>query len=144
MLLREIRDREQVCLERGRGLDVRPVPQPVLARVGDVDEVGAEGAGLAQSRDDPVCAEHQRAVQRRAPVTVGGYATALMLVRGSDLIATVPERHTGVLRKALVTLSLPFAMDPVTVSLLWHPRMDADPAHRWLRDSVRAACSGSA
>ena len=78
--------------------------------------------------------------ERRAVVTVGGYATALTLVRRSDLIATVPERHTGVLRDGLFTFALPFAMDEVTVSLLWHPRMDADPAHRWLRDCVKAAC----
>jgi len=80
-------------------------------------------------------------LRRQAPVTVGGYATALMLVRSSDLIATVPERHTGVLRQGLATLALPFAMEEVAVSLLWHPRMDADPAHRWLRECVRAACA---
>jgi len=80
-------------------------------------------------------------LQRQTPVTVGGYATALMLVRSSDLIATVPERHTGVLRKGLVTLALPFAMEEVAISLLWHPRMDADPAHRWLRGCLRAACA---
>jgi len=27
------------------------------------------------------------------------------------------------------------------VSLLWHPRLDGDPAHRWLRGCVRAACA---
>jgi len=25
--------------------------------------------------------------------------------------------------------------------MLWHPRMDADPAHRWLRDCVRQVCA---
>jgi DNA-binding transcriptional LysR family regulator len=78
---------------------------------------------------------------RRVSVTVGGYATALMLLRNTDLIATVPERHTCVLRNGLFTFALPFAMDDVTVSLLWHPRMDADPAHRWLRDCVRSVCA---
>jgi hypothetical protein len=28
-----------------------------------------------------------------------------------------------------------------TVSLLWHPRMDGDPAHRWLRTCVRDVCA---
>ncbi len=27
-----------------------------------------------------------------------------------------------------------------SVSLLWHPRLDADPAHRWLRGCVRSCC----
>jgi hypothetical protein len=31
-------------------------------------------------------------------------------------------------------------MPDITVSLLWHPRMDADPAHRWLRLCVRDVC----
>jgi DNA-binding transcriptional LysR family regulator len=31
----------------------------------------------------------------------------------------------------------------VTISLLWHPRLDADPAHRWLRGCVRDACAAT-
>ena len=27
---------------------------------------------------------------------------------------------------------------------MWHPRMDADPAHRWLRDTVTAVCLAAA
>jgi len=27
---------------------------------------------------------------------------------------------------------------------MWHPRMDADPAHRWLRDTVLAVCYAAA
>jgi len=26
------------------------------------------------------------------------------------------------------------------VSAIWHPRMDADPAHRWLRETVIGIC----
>jgi hypothetical protein len=29
----------------------------------------------------------------------------------------------------------------VTVSMLWHPRLDADPAHRWLRGIMRDICA---
>jgi DNA-binding transcriptional LysR family regulator len=36
---------------------------------------------------------------------------------------------------------LPVSTPEVTVSLLWHPRLDADPAHRWLRGQVRDACA---
>jgi hypothetical protein len=52
------------------------------------------------------------------------------LARTSDLIASVPERHTGNLRAGMDTFSLPIAVPEVAVSLLWHPRLDADPAHR--------------
>jgi DNA-binding transcriptional LysR family regulator len=77
---------------------------------------------------------------RTIVVTVGGFAAALALARGSDLIAGVPERHTETLRAGLHSFALPVKLPEITVSLLWHPRLDADPAHRWLRDCVREVC----
>jgi hypothetical protein len=35
-------------------------------------------------------------------VIVGGFAAALALARASDLIASVPERHTGNLRAGML------------------------------------------
>lgn len=78
---------------------------------------------------------------REIVTVVGGYSEALALVRTTDLIATVPERYTGNLRDGLVSFPLPVALPDITISLLWHPRLDADPAHRWLRDCVRDICA---
>ena len=83
-------------------------------------------------------------LEREIVTIVGGFSTALALARDSDLIASVPERHTGRLRAGMHSFSLPVAIPTITVSLLWHPRMDADPAHRWLRRCVRAACTEKA
>ncbi len=83
-------------------------------------------------------------LERRIATAVGGFATALALARASDLIASVPERHTGSLRAGMHSFPLPVAVPEITVSLLWHPRLDADPAHRWLRGCVRDACAGGA
>lgn len=80
-------------------------------------------------------------LEREIVTIVGGFSTALALARASDLIASVPERHTGSLRAGMHSFSLPIATPEVTVSLLWHPRLDADPAHRWLRQCVRDACA---
>jgi DNA-binding transcriptional LysR family regulator len=77
---------------------------------------------------------------RTVITVVGGFSEALALARASDLIATVPERYTGNLRDGMASFALPFATDGITISLLWHPRMDADPAHRWLRGIVRDIC----
>ncbi|RWL83615.1 MAG: LysR family transcriptional regulator [Mesorhizobium sp.] len=77
---------------------------------------------------------------RMIATVVGGFAEALALARGSDLIATVPERYTGTLREGLFTFTLPVRLAPLKISLLWHPRLDADPAHRWLRGLVREVC----
>lgn len=81
-------------------------------------------------------------LRRRVVVSlVGGFSTALALARNSDLIATVPERHTGNLRAGMHSFRLPFAVPEFVVSMLWHPRLDADPGHRWLREIVRDACA---
>lgn len=80
---------------------------------------------------------------RDVATIVDGFSTALALARASDLIATVPETQTGNLRAGLHSFPLPFAAPEITVSLLWHPRLDADPAHRWLRGLVREVCSAA-
>lgn len=80
-------------------------------------------------------------LERELVTTVGGFATALALARASDLIATVPERHTGILRTGMSSFALPISTPEFTVSLLWHPRLDADLAHRWLRTCVREVCT---
>ncbi|MFO0721704.1 MAG: LysR family transcriptional regulator [Nitrospira sp.] len=80
-------------------------------------------------------------LERDMVAIVGGFAMALALARASDLIATVPERHTGVLRTGMHSFALPISTPEFTVSLLWHPRLDADLAHRWLRGCVREVCS---
>ena len=83
-------------------------------------------------------------LEREIVTIVGGFATAVGLARASDLIASVPERHTGNLRAGMHSFPLPVATLEFTVSMLWHPRMDADPAHRWLRECVRSACGSRA
>ena len=80
-------------------------------------------------------------LERKVVTIVDGFATALALARDSDLIASVPERHTGNLRSGMYSFPLPVATPEFTVSLLWHPRQNADPAHRWLRAHVRDVCA---
>ena len=83
-------------------------------------------------------------LERRVAAIVGGFSSALALARGSDLVASVPERHTGTLRNGMHTFPLPIPTQEITISLLWHPRMDADPAHKWMRTIVLEAFGRSA
>lgn len=80
-------------------------------------------------------------LEREIVTVVGGFSSALALARASDLIASVPERQTGNLRAGMHSFPLPFAAPEVMISLLWHPRFDADPAHRWLRSVVLDTCA---
>ena len=83
-------------------------------------------------------------LSRTIVAVVSGFSAALAVARASDLIASVPERHTGNLRAGMHSFLLPVSTAEITVSLLWHPRLDADPVHLWLRGCVRKACAGSA
>lgn len=78
--------------------------------------------------------------ERRIGIIVNGFAAAIALARDTDLIATVPERHTEGLRRGVSTFALPFEIADFTISMLWHPRMDGDLAHKWLRSCLREAC----
>jgi DNA-binding transcriptional LysR family regulator len=82
-------------------------------------------------------------LERKIATVVGGFAAALALVRASDLVATVHERHTGSLFAGMFSFTLPFPIPQFTVSLLWHPRLDGDQAHRWLRGCIRDVCAES-
>jgi DNA-binding transcriptional LysR family regulator len=82
-------------------------------------------------------------LKRHVRTIVSDFSAALALARDTDLIATVPERHTANLRHGMTSFSLPMPTTQFTVSMLWHPRMDADPAHRWLRSCVRQVCAPS-
>jgi DNA-binding transcriptional LysR family regulator len=99
----------------------------VSRRDGDKGPIGDALAGMG--------------LQRQVTTIVGGFSAALALVRASDLVACVHERHTGVLYAGMHSFTLPLPIAPFTVSMLWHPRLDGDPAHRWLRGCVRDACA---
>ena len=77
---------------------------------------------------------------RQVSIVVAGFNTAIALARDTDLIASVPERYITVPPRGLYCFELPVTLPPFTVAMLWHPRQDADLAHRWLRACLREAC----
>ncbi len=97
--------------------------------------------GLARGPIDEALG--QLDLERGFVAIVDGFSVALALARATDLIASVPERHTGILRAGMHSFPLPVTTPELTVSLLWHPRFDADPAHRWLRQLVIEVCASS-
>ena len=112
---------------------------PVTAEVyGAWSHVVAWRQGMDLGQVDQSLAE--LGLRRDIMTTVDGFSVALALARESDLLATVPEKHTAGLRLGMHTFPIPLPAEQFTISLLWHPRLDGDPAHRWLRDVVRAAC----
>jgi DNA-binding transcriptional LysR family regulator len=83
---------------------------------------------------DQVLAE--RGLARRIRWVTPYFASALHLVASTDYVLTVSE---SAVRAVMDTLPLrvlepPVALPPYAVNLLWHPRLDNEPANAWLRD----------
>ena len=85
---------------------------------------------------------------REVVAVVPSFRAALAIASETDLVALVSSSFFSSAyangdksRPALVrSFSLPVRTDGITVSQMWHPRFDADPAHRWLRGLVLANC----
>jgi DNA-binding transcriptional LysR family regulator len=83
-------------------------------------------------------------LERRIAAIVPSFPAALAIVTASDLLTHVPSTYLNAVNsgRGLVGFPLPVETAPITVSQMWHPRMDADPGHRWLRSQVLAVCRG--
>lgn len=129
------RDRLVAVVRKGHPVDLNGVsPSWYL----DAEHVVVSRTGLEASAVDlPFLPADLR---RRIGSVVSGFSAALALARATDMVATVPGRHTETLRQGMVSFSLPVPTTEFAVSMLWHPRMDSDPAHRWLRACVREVC----
>jgi DNA-binding transcriptional LysR family regulator len=79
---------------------------------------------------------------RNAAVVVPSFNTALSIAAATDLVALIPSSYFEHLREwgTLRSFPLPMPTDPITVSQMWHPRLDRDPAHRWLRAVMLEVC----
>ena len=84
-------------------------------------------------------------MKRKIASVVPGFPTALSVALASDLIAMVPALYllNQPMSENVHIFELPFNTRTITVSQMWHPRMEQDPGHRWLREKVLAVCHQS-
>jgi DNA-binding transcriptional LysR family regulator len=80
---------------------------------------------------------------RRANVTVPYHALAAAVVQQTNLVATLPNRllEAFTIPTSLFVIPTPAEIAPISFSMAWHPRLDNDPAQRWLRETIRSATS---
>ena len=86
-------------------------------------------------------------LQRLVAVVVPSFPAALAIAAMSDLVGLVTHSfvRAGQGGGAPVhCFDLPVPTPPITVSQMWHPRLDADPAHAWLRHMVLSVCRSAA
>ncbi|KRP71683.1 LysR family transcriptional regulator [Pseudomonas paralactis] len=93
-----------------------------------------------QERGQIDAALEAQGLVRQISTVVAGFNTAIALARDTDLIASVPQRYISAAAQGLNCFELPVTVPTFTVAMLWHPRQDADLAHRWLRACLREVC----
>lgn len=81
-----------------------------------------------------------RTVVLRSPYAVA----SVLAVTGTDLVLTIPSRLAALFATGhqLQQVEPPGELAPFAYAMVWHPRLEADPAHRWLRQQVRLAATG--
>ena len=106
--------------------------------------VASRGAGL----DGPVdAALAELGLRRTIVAVVPGFPDAVRIARESDVIAQVPRSlvcagltNSAALAQGLAIFELPLTLPEIVISAMWHPRLDADLAHRWLRETFLSVC----
>lgn len=80
----------------------------------------------------------ERGLERRVARAVPYFTSGLMLVSQTDYVLTISERLARSMapQLGLRILEPPLPLRPYALQLVWHPRFDADEAHRWLRDAL--------
>ncbi|MEW5834319.1 MAG: LysR family transcriptional regulator [Pseudomonadota bacterium] len=137
------RDRYAGVVRAGHPLvTVRAVTAKRMVAYG---HVAASPGGEVQGPVDEALAA--LGLHRDVRVTVPGFADAMAMACHTDLVAVVPRSCLGHAspghRPSIGTLEafeLPVRTPELMVSAIWHPRLDADPGHRWLRGVVLAVC----
>ena len=120
---------------------------PLLAEAGITPERYAACDHVVMSRhgrkEGPAdVALAEMGLARNVAVTVPSFGAALSIAAATDLVALVPASYFERLRaqSRLRSFPLPMRTEQITISQMWHPRMDRDPAHRWLRGMVLELC----
>ncbi|KAA0596802.1 LysR family transcriptional regulator [Azospirillum lipoferum] len=144
-------------LFRDRLVGVARSGHPILAdgavtpeRYAACGHVAASRRGEFHGPVDDALAE--LGLSRNVSLVVPRYPDAMRVVAGSDLIAAVPRSclgngltagpavGQGLVSSGLESFDLPVRTAEFAISAIWHPRLQADPAHRWLRETIAAVC----
>jgi DNA-binding transcriptional LysR family regulator len=87
-------------------------------------------------------------LKRNIVAIVPSFTAALAIARSSDLVALMPasfllaaqEHPKGRPVATTYVFELPVNTAPITISHMWHPRLELDAPHRWLREQVHTVC----
>jgi LysR family transcriptional regulator, transcriptional activator of nodD3 and syrA len=123
-----------VCMVRRDHPQIRRAPS--LAKYLSQRHVVVAPAGTPGSVVDTELA--QRGLERRVALRVTNFLIAPIVVCETDFINTMPARLARQLAKIypLRLMPTPIELPRFEYCMFWHPRLEHDPAQRWLRELV--------
>ena len=82
---------------------------------------------------------------RRVAVVMPYHVVSSSILPGTELILTVPARLVSQFADSthVRVLDAPRELGNVEFHAVWHPRVDEDPSHVWLRGIVRSVAAGA-
>jgi DNA-binding transcriptional LysR family regulator len=107
-------------------------------RFAEADHIGVSRKGKRHGPIDKALAE--QGLRRTVAVVVPSHTVGMMLARASDLVCLTfaGDLTDTVAALGLRTFALPVEVPLVQIGMAWHPKHDADHAHRWFREQIRA------
>lgn len=106
------------------------------------EHIGVSRRGKAAGPIDSML--EARGLRRRFTSVVSSPYAALFSLQDSDLLLSLPKHLAGSALDAglhIRLFDLPFPVETVGLIQAWHPRLHNDPAHQWLRRTIRRMCS---
>lgn len=94
---------------------------------------------IAQQRQGIIDkALEEKGIQRRVQLKIPYFASAAWVIERSDMILTLPKRLATRLAKISRTRMVgpPIELAEFRYIQVWHPRLDSDPGHQWLRRTM--------
>ena len=134
----ELFDERFVCaVDASHPLARRRTP-PSLSEYLECVHVGVEIVGGEQA----IIERNLRAlgVSRTISLRVPYHLVAAAVIPGTPLVATLPARLISQTQThpSLRVIPAPVEIESMSYVMAWHPRLDDDPAQRWLRDGIRS------
>lgn len=75
---------------------------------------------------------------RRVEIITNDFSTMIYTLLNTNRIAILPRNFAQMhaQRGAIKMVKLPFETPPLNESMMWHPTLESDPMHRWLRQKI--------
>lgn len=126
---------ELVCIADLNNTDVGDV-----LTIEQFNSMGHVSVGFA--RTSHLSIEHwlfeKMETHRRIEILTNDFSTMIYTLLNTDRIAILPQHFAQMhaQREAIKIVKLPFETPQLKENMMWHPTLENDPMHRWLRQRI--------